>query len=84
MPTQPLQEIEITEQEYLELSVDVITALHIVTHSYKISINPDFPSMKTREQAMNSAVHIEYRCLKCRTCQDCRESREAGEIPLPV
>ena len=38
--------------------------------------------MKTREQAMESMVHIEYRCPKCRNCQDCREAHETERISL--
>ena len=68
--------IELNKQEYLELSVDVLEAedaqknninLEIMAHSYKVSINqldeelgPDISTMKAREQAMESMVHVEY------------------------
>ena len=38
--------------------------------------------MKTREQAMDSMVHIEYRCPKCRKYQDCREAHKTEIILL--
>ena len=92
------QPIELNEQEYLELSADVLEAedakknhinLEITAHSYKVSINqleeelgPDISIMKAREQSMESMVHIEYRCPKCRNCQDCREAHETERISL--
>ena len=38
--------------------------------------------MKTREQAMDSMVHIEYRCPKCRKHKDCREAHKTEIILL--
>ena len=88
----------LNEHDYLELSADILEAkgarnthmaLHIVANSYKISINqledefrPDLPTMKTREQVMDSMVYIEYRCPKYRNCQDCREAHETERISL--
>ena len=43
---------------------------------------PDIPTMKTKEQAMDSMVHIDYRCTKCCNCQDCREAHESERISL--
>ena len=45
------QEIELTEQEHLELSIDVIRAENI-------SINPDLPSMETIEQAKKRVAQV--------------------------
>ena len=57
------------------------TSFHITANSYKIRVEhpddefgPDIPTIKTREQAMESMVHIDYRCPKCRNCQDCRKA----------
>ena len=90
--------IELNEQEYLELSADVLEAeeaqrnninLEITAQSYKVSINqldeefgPDLQTMRAREQAMESMVHVEYRCPKCRNCQDCREAHKTEKISL--
>ena len=58
-------------------------------HSFKVSINqldeelsPDIPTMKAREQAMESMVHVKYRCPNVGTARIAEKHTKQREFHL--